>query len=155
MPTSALPSPRPIAGLAPVAAHDAVTDIREGRMATSRQKSKLTRRAAKPPRGSKRASKAARPREATAAWRSNPKPAVRAVTEPSGGSPTKQDTVLAMLRQAKGTTIAAVMAATGWQPHSVRGFFAGVVKKKLKLKLGSEKIGKERVYRIGMSGAGS
>ena len=60
-----------------------------------------------------------------------------------------------MLRRAKGTTVAAIVEATGWQPHSVRGFFAGVVKKKLRLKLDSEKVGKVRIYRIAKSGTAS
>jgi uncharacterized protein DUF3489 len=53
-----------------------------------------------------------------------------------------------MLGRPKGTTIAAIMKAAGWQQHSVRGFFAGVVRKRFKLKLGSKQVDGNRVYQI-------
>ncbi|RTL78680.1 DUF3489 domain-containing protein [Afipia clevelandensis] len=61
---------------------------------------------------------------------------------------TKREKVLVMLRSNRGATIEAIVKATGWQQHSVRGFLSGVVRKRLKLDLASEKPGKDRIYRI-------
>ena len=61
---------------------------------------------------------------------------------------TKHTRIVAMLRSPGGATIASIMTATEWQQHSVRGFLAGVVRKKLGLNLISEVTDKGRVYRI-------
>ena len=75
----------------------------------------------------------------------------RPVTK-SSSSATRPDTkharIIAMLRTPAGATIAAIMTATNWQQHSVRGFLAGVVRKKLGLNLVSEQTDNGRVYRI-------
>jgi hypothetical protein len=61
---------------------------------------------------------------------------------------TKQARVIAMLRAPAGATIDTISVAVGWQPHSVRGLLAGVIKKKLSLNLVSARSDKGRVYRV-------
>ena len=67
----------------------------------------------------------------------------------SGATDTKSDLMLKKLRLARGVTVAQIVELTGWQPHSVRGFLSGVVRKKLNLNLVNE-VGKDgqRRYRI-------
>jgi hypothetical protein len=101
-------------------------------MTKSKSKSKAsTRSAAQTTTKSK-----ARPRSAHSSSKTSPRP------------DTKHARILAMLRAPAGATIAALMTATEWQQHSVRGFLAGVVRRKLGLNLFSELTDKGRVYRI-------
>src|SRR6266576_1941076 len=68
--------------------------------------------------------------------------------QPTGRADSKQAWVLALLCGPSGASIATVTRSTGWQPHTVRAFLAAVVRKKLGLRLESEKRDGERVYRI-------
>ena len=63
----------------------------------------------------------------------------------SAAAESKQARLITMLRSPSGATVAAMMEATGWQQHSVRGFLAGVVRKRLKLKLSSKKVDDARI----------
>ena len=71
-----------------------------------------------------------------------------ALTEPKARAGTKQFAAIAMLRSPRGITIDGLMKATGWQQHSVRGFLAGVVRKKLGLNLTSSLNEGQRIYQI-------
>src|SRR5580704_5612814 len=78
---------------------------------------------------------------------SSPRESLRS-SKPKAGPDSKHARIIAMLRTPAGTTIAAIIKATDWQQHSVRGFLAGIVRKKLRLNLVSELTDKGRVYRI-------
>ena len=75
----------------------------------------------------------------------DPAPAAGA-SGPRPGS--KEAQVIGLLERPEGATIAEIMTATGWQPHTVRGMFAGALKKKRALMIVSAKEERGRVYRI-------
>src|SRR5215469_4532344 len=79
--------------------------------------------------------------------------AIEALPEPESDTkrPSKQDTVIAMLRRPEGVTVDEVASATGWQRHTVRGVFSGTLKKRLGLALASATEERGRVYRIATS----
>ena len=64
---------------------------------------------------------------------------------PDPKPPSKQDVVIAMLRQPEGATVDEVASVTGWQRHTVRGLFSGTLKKKLRLTLASAQEERGRV----------
>ncbi len=79
------------------------------------------------------------------------RPRAARTTAPAGKqrTGTKQALLIGMLRHPEGATIAEIVSATGWQPHTVRSAFADTLKKKLGLAVAGEKVeGRGRVYRI-------
>ena len=78
------------------------------------------------------------------------RPTALAETKPTQGrAETKQAQLVAMLEAPEGASTEEIVAAFGWQPHTVRGAIAGALKKRLGLQIGSETIeGRGRVYRI-------
>ena len=72
----------------------------------------------------------------------------RSASQPTARRESKKAHIIAMLRAPGGVTIEAMARAAKWQPHSVRGFLAGVVRKKLGLTLVSADGANGRVYRI-------
>ncbi|ODS01868.1 hypothetical protein AUC71_02965 [Methyloceanibacter marginalis] len=108
------------------------------------EETKPARAAASLPRQRKTAAPRSKARKASVA-----KPKERATPAHS-----KQQAVIKMLRRKSGVTIDDIVAETGWQRHSVRGFFAGLVKKKLKLPLVSA-VNKDGVRRYYIAPIGS
>ena len=99
--------------------------------------------------------KSSKARKSTASTKSKassqpPQPAKPSAADelPGRRESSKQQIVLDQLKRPEGSTIAAIMKATGWQQHSVHGFLSGVVRKKLGINLVSEKTDAGRVYRI-------
>ncbi len=88
--------------------------------------------------------------------RGRPTKTAGSIAEPAAGpvprqsrAGTKQEQLIAMLRREEGATIAQIVAALGWAPHTVRGAFAGALKKRMGLTVTSEKVeGADRIYRI-------
>ena len=87
--------------------------------------------------------------KAASAAKSRPQAAdAKKRAQPNPRANSKQAEVIALLSRPQGSTIPAIMKATGWQQHSVRGFLAGVVRKRLKLNLSSKKVDGNQVYQI-------
>jgi Protein of unknown function (DUF3489) len=72
----------------------------------------------------------------------------QSAAQPTTHRESKKAHLIAMLRAPNGATINAMALAAKWQPHSVRGFLAGVVRKKLGLTLVSADGENGRIYRI-------
>ncbi len=96
------------------------------------------------PRAAETSARAPQPAKPRVAKASPAKPALK----PKTGRPTKGDLLITLLQRPDGVTAAQMTEATGWQLHSVRGFIAGAVKRKLGHTVTTEKLEGQTVYRI-------
>ncbi len=102
---------------------------------------------AQAPDGGREAEQPAAPAPAEAMKAGTGRDTAKGPVKPRTG--TKQALVVGMLRRSEGATVDQIMEATGWQRHTVRGAFAGALKKKLGLTIASEKVeDRGRVYRV-------
>ena len=78
------------------------------------------------------------------------RPRTARTTAPAGKQRegTKQARLIDLLRRPEGATIAEIVSATGWQPQTVRGAFAGALKRRLGLAVAEKVEGTERVYHL-------
>jgi hypothetical protein len=72
----------------------------------------------------------------------------KATAKKPAATGTKTEQIIALLKQPSGATVQALMAATAWQSHSIRGFISGQLVKKMGLRVKSFKRDGERVYAI-------
>lgn len=88
------------------------------------------------------------PEERRAARRKKPPAGAAPEPEPTLAAGSKTAALRSLLERPEGATIAQMTEASGWQPHSIRGFVAGTLKKKFQLAVVAEKTDAGRIYRI-------
>jgi len=107
---------------------------------------KAAKKARVAPRRAHVAPKKGKPGKKTSPPKKAPKGGKKAGTARDGS---KAQKILDLLKRPEGATLATIMKATSWQPHSVRGFLSGTIGKKMGLKVTSTKDeGGERTYSI-------
>jgi Protein of unknown function (DUF3489) len=157
--TPGLPQPQPglpagpVAVTAPPPAPEHRKKVQIMKASTKLAPSKRSGRSTQPHRADRKSSagrktKGPSPARAAATKSTAPKQSLPAAAPRQS----KQAAVVALLRRPEGVTIAEIVAATGWQPHTVRGLFSGTLKKKQGLSLSSAQEDHGRVYRISDAG---
>lgn len=107
---------------------------------------KVTKQAKRAPRGAKGAKTKGKSAKKTTPAKKAPKGAKNAKVAREGS---KTDRVLDLLKRPGGATAKELVEATGWQPHSVRGFLSGTIRKKMGLTVTSSKTEDgERTYSV-------